>query len=673
MSFSFWLRKHNSSPRQFRRGAAPHSAERFRPQIETLEDRSLLSGGSFSPPVVYDTGVPFGGDPVAFGGSPVAVADFDGDGKLDIASLGGLGVVSVLRGKGDGTFQSPLITPVPGKNFYDTLSLAVGDFNGDGKPDLAVSTVGSVLGHDNVSVLLGNGDGTFQKPQDFPVGYVPIDVVVGDFNRDGKPDLAVANAADNTVSVLLGNGDGTFQPARNYTVGSDPTALAVGDFNGDGKPDLVVNGTSGLNVLLGNGDGSFQATEFPGGVSSGGVGDFNGDGKLDLVMAYGEDVSPHTGRVSVELNALVTTTAMSGPASSTYGQPVTYTATVTSGGVPVTAGTVTFFRSIIPLTGALPVNANGQATFSFVPPSLGGYPIIASYSGPTGGAGTTGFGPSTANLELLVNPAVLSASGVNFSATAGVPFTGGVATVTTAYPLAVAASLTATITWGDGTTSIGAVAGTGPLTVTGAHTYADPGTYAVTVQISHPLGYTNMVTVSATATVTSLGREVTRDLTGDIGFWHEATGQALINSFNGGPNATSVGTWLATTFGNLYWSLNGSTNAQVAAYYQSLFALTGPNAQAEVLATALNVYTTTQSLGGTAGLAYGFTVTDAGLGAYSFNVGAYGDVFGMANNSTHTVYAFLQVVNQNFGFLFYPSQAKLVTDFFDLLNKTGRI
>src|SRR5262249_54866107 len=157
----------------------------------------------------------------------------------------------------------------------------------------------------------------------------------------------------------------------------------------------------------------------------------------------------------VELNALVTTMAMSGPASSTYGQPVTYTATVTSGGVPVTGGTVTFFFNSLgfingtPITGALPVNANRHVTFSFVPPSAGNYSINASYSGTTGGAGTTGFGPSTGTLSLTVNPAVLSASGLNFSATAGAPFTGAVAGVTTANPFAFAASLTATITWGD--------------------------------------------------------------------------------------------------------------------------------------------------------------------------------------------------------------------------------
>src|SRR5262249_49019052 len=156
--------------------------------------------------------------------------------------------------------------------------------------------------------------------------------------------------------------------------------------------------------------------------------------------------------------------------------------------------------------------------------------------------------------------------------------------------------------------------GSGTFTVSGSHLYADPGNYTLTVQISHRLGYTTTAIVHPTATVTNLGLSVQRGLTGDIGFWHEATGPALINSFNGGPNATGLGTWLATNFRNLYGFLCGSTNASVAAYYQNLFALTGPNAQAEVLATALNVYTTTQSLGGTAGLAYGFTVTDAGLG-----------------------------------------------------------
>src|SRR5262249_29399476 len=106
---------------------------------------------------------------------------------------------------------------------------------------------------------------------------------------------------------------------------------------------------------------------------------------------------------------------------------------------------------------------------------------------------------------------------------------------------------------------------------------------------------------------------------------------------------------------------------------QQLFALKGPNAQAEVLATALNVYATTQSLGGTAAQAYGFTVTAAGLGAYSFNVGSFGDAFGFVNNSTHTIYGFLRAVDQGYGALFYPTLAKEVNDLFEALNKAGRI
>src|SRR5580658_1154106 len=136
-------------------------------------------------------------------------------------------------------------------------SVAVGDFNGDGKLDLAVANEGS----NNISILLGMGDGTFQAAVDYGAGTAPDSVAVGDFRRDGKLDLVVANDGSNNVSILLGNGDGTFQAAVNYGVGSAPTSVAVGDFNGDGKLDLaVVNELSNnVSILLGNGDGMFQA------------------------------------------------------------------------------------------------------------------------------------------------------------------------------------------------------------------------------------------------------------------------------------------------------------------------------------------------------------------------------------------------------------------------------
>jgi hypothetical protein len=357
-------------------------------------------------------------------GFPVAVGDFDGrhyaNGLpiLDLVTANFYSnTVSVLLGNGDGTFQTARNFAVAsGPSF-----VAIGDLNGDGKADLVVSQFGDFYGNNaGVSVLLGNGDGTFQPAQVFAAGIPSLAVVVADFNGDGKPDLALANGYGGGVHVLLGNGDGTFGVAQEV----EPLPfrsvdqLAVGDFNGDGKPDLVT-ASDWTRVLLGNGDGTFGVAQavgpqddIEGQVT---VGDFNGDGKPDLA---------HTGYVL--LNQFVTTTALSGPTSSTYGQPVTYTATVTSD-APVRAGTVTFFDTGTPVSPALPLDDNGQATFSFTSLSPGSHTITASYSGAAGGAGFTGFDVSAASTGLTVNPAPLSASAVNFDATAGAPFSGAVA------------------------------------------------------------------------------------------------------------------------------------------------------------------------------------------------------------------------------------------------------
>ncbi|MEH1804674.1 FG-GAP-like repeat-containing protein [Nostoc sp.] len=165
-------------------------------------------------------------------------------------------------------------------------SVTVGDFNGDGKLDLAVANYNS----NTVSVLLGTATGGFAAATNFTVGTNPRSVAVGDFNGDGKLDLAVANNGSKTVSLLLGNGTGGFAAATNFTVGTNPRSVAVGDFNGDGKLDLAVanNGSKTVSVLLGNGTGGFAAaTNFTVGTNprSVTVGDFNGDGKLDLATA----------------------------------------------------------------------------------------------------------------------------------------------------------------------------------------------------------------------------------------------------------------------------------------------------------------------------------------------------------------------------------------------------
>jgi hypothetical protein len=239
----------------------------------------------------------------------VATGDFNGDSKLDLVVTNYTdSTISILLGNGDGTFQAPVNYAVGS----DPISVAVGDFNGDGKPDLVVAcNATSVL-----SVLLGNGDGTFQAAVTYVVGTYPNAVIVRDFNGDGKQDLVVANY-DGTVSVLLGNGDGTFQPMVNYPDGTDLQSVAAGDFNGDGKLDLVTASYDGtVSVLLGNGDGTFQVVGnyvFDYAHFWATVGDLNGDGKPDLVVANG-----YSGDVSVLL----------GNGDGTFQPPVDYAATL---------------------------------------------------------------------------------------------------------------------------------------------------------------------------------------------------------------------------------------------------------------------------------------------------------------------------------------------------------
>jgi hypothetical protein len=236
----------------------------------------------------------------------VQVADLNGDGKPDLVTANGYpnvgsGSISVLIGKGDGTFEPAVVYTSGGTVSY---SVAVGDLNGDGKRDIVLTNgFGTEFGLDyfgSVSVFLGNGDGTFQPYQDFPVQF-PSDVVLGDFNNDGKLDVLTEGYAGN--NVLLGNGDGTLQPPVNY-VGSG--SIAASDLNRDGSLDIVFlnSDTTSLSVLLGNGDGTFPASQnYPAGyeLQSAALGDFNGDGKPDLVVADEYDGSNGQGLVNVLL------------------------------------------------------------------------------------------------------------------------------------------------------------------------------------------------------------------------------------------------------------------------------------------------------------------------------------------------------------------------------------
>jgi trimeric autotransporter adhesin len=243
----------------------------------------------------------------------VGVADFNKDGKLDLAlpvysMFGPLSAISVLLGNGDGTFSSAPTVPLLSLN---AGSVAVADFNGDGNADMVVTLPdvrGNISGTLNeIQVMMGNGDGTFTLGQNLLIAD-PFFVTTGDFNGDGIPDLAVATPANSTVSILLGNGDGTFTFKATATAGVDPISIAVGDFNADGKSDLAVAnfGNDRVTILLGNGDGTFTAT--PGNAPAVGgspesvtVADFNGDGIADVAVANSFVNSGHAGTVTILL------------------------------------------------------------------------------------------------------------------------------------------------------------------------------------------------------------------------------------------------------------------------------------------------------------------------------------------------------------------------------------
>ncbi|MEG4073763.1 DUF4347 domain-containing protein, partial [Microcoleus sp. Pol14C2] len=214
----------------------------------------------------------------------VAVADFNKDGNSDLVTANNLtNNVSLLLGNGDGTFGTATYFGV-GSSPY---TVAVGDFNGDGNSDLATANQSS----NNVSILPGNGNGTFGAATNLSVGSNPYFVLVNDFNKDGKSDFATANFGSSSVSIVLQNADRTFAPATNFTVGNSPNYIALGDFNGDNNPDLATSnegGSNNVSILLGTGTGSFSAaTNFGVGTQPLAIasGDFNADGKVDLATA----------------------------------------------------------------------------------------------------------------------------------------------------------------------------------------------------------------------------------------------------------------------------------------------------------------------------------------------------------------------------------------------------
>jgi hypothetical protein len=326
----------------------------------------------------------------------VAVADFNKDGNLDLAVANQCqetscqnGSLGVLLGNGDGTFQSAQSFSSAG---YETNFVAVGDFNGDGNPDLVLTSQcqDSSCTNGGVSVLIGNGNGTFQTAQSYTsVGFFADSVAVTDLNGDGKADLVVSNLCESKsgcnngfVSSLIGRGDGTFFGGHSYSSGGESAySVVTGDFNGDGYADVVVANSDGTCVLSGNGNGTLQPAVhyFPGGIFISSS-DFNGDHKPDVVVAGGP-----LSNVTILLNVVAAyrwvtaTTLTSSPNPSAANQSVLFTATIANqiGGSPT--GTVTF-KSKTTTLGQGTVS-NGKATLNYAFTSPGTEVVVATYSG----------------------------------------------------------------------------------------------------------------------------------------------------------------------------------------------------------------------------------------------------------------------------------------------------
>jgi hypothetical protein len=559
-------------------------------------DGTFTKGGSF----------PAGGNPEA-----VVAADFNGDGNLDLAFANSANNgVTILLGKGDGTFTAAA-NPAVGW----AASIAVGDFNGDGIPDLAVGNDASDY---VVTILLGNGDGTFTVGTSVPIlqwSVVPQGVVALDFNGDGKTDLAVTSAnnyapASYLVTILLGNGDGTFSAAPTVATGTGPYAIVAGDFNNDGKLDLATANysRSTVTIMLGNGDGTFTASSTlttgsgPDGMAAG---DFNGDGLLDIVTA---NYRATTG--SVLLQAVTSTTTVTASGVSAWGDGIRNVIASYSGnmayqgssssalpitGTPVAAPVLSLASGTYPAGQSLTISSTTPGVFIYYTTD-GTTPTKSSTS--YTGAITLNSTETVSAIAIIGNTAISSVTSASYSIAGGpqtITFgalpnvTYGVAPITLSATASSGLAVSYAVTSGPATLSgnMLAITGAGTVMVTasqagnGIYSAATPVTQSFTVNAATP-----SVTVWPTASSITFGQTLgssilsggAASVSGTFGFTNPATApvsgtntQGVVftptdlannNSVSGTVNVTAVPAAQTITVG---------TPAPASAAYKSQF------------------------------------------------------------------------------------------------------
>jgi hypothetical protein len=582
-----------------------------------------VGDGTFSAPASYDVG----SSPQA-----IALADANGDGKLDlmVCNLSDY-TVSTLLGNGDGTFQTQLVTDTD----YYPIFVAVGDFNHDGIPDLATADwdgtdmgihlgngdgtfqnevtysastpFGLVIGDFNldgvqdvatsdgggsvVDVFLGIGDGTFQQAQvvNLPDTASAYWMAGGDFRKDGRNDLVVADQNSAVVYVLLSNGDGTFAPAVSYAVAGAAWGVSVGDINGDGIPDIVVpeystgmpgTSTSHVSVLLGNGDGTFAAkTDFTvgGGPTWAALADLNGDGTLDIVTSnhgsntatillqaqtatatatgvavYGtgsqlvQATYPGDAERTASQSATVSLTGVPQTSTSTsltaapnpafVGQTVTLTATISPHPTGISLGLVSFFDGETLLVTS-PVNGSGVATLTTTGFAVGAHSLTAVYSGNAGFIASS----SSALTETISSPATTATA----LAAAPNPAEAGQAVTLTATisPHATGSSL-GTVSFYDGE----ALLGTGAVNSSGIATFSlsslAAGAHSLTAAYSGNVGFSPSTSSAVTETITAISTVVTTTTTLVAAPNPASTGQPVVFTATvaPAPSGTTLGT-----------------------------------------------------------------------------------------------------------------------------------